>query len=686
VDNDAPEVTGRSEDSSGNGRLDSWKEIGAYLKRDVTTVRRWEKREGLPVHRHAHDRRDSVYAYRIEIDRWWQDRRNHVADKIEVDTPIAGGGRERLAWLLAAACLIGAVASTTALLVGYVRRGSRDDAELRFSILSPDATSFGAVSLSPDGRLLAFTAATRDGPARLWVRPLRSLTPQPLPGTEHAAFPFWSPDGASIGFFAQGSLKRVSVSGGTPRIVCEAPDGRGGAWNAEGVIVFSPSRESGLSRVPASGGSATPITTVARPGERGHLWPEFLPDGNHFLYLADSSEVEYHNLFVGALDTNERKRLVSLASNVEYSRDGYLVFARDRQLVAQPFDVRRLELTGQPVTLAGEVLQQWTLDHKTDFSVSDNGMLMYRGVRGVETQIVWRDRAEGQSVLVARPAEYYEPTLSPDGKRVAVDVFDPRPSPQFGKNFARVTSDIWILDAASGAGSRFTFEPGIEFDPVWSPDGRRIVFSSNRSGTVDLYQKNADGSGRDELLLESPEAKHADAWSPDGRFLVYGTFTKKTLEDIWLLPMVGDRTPVPLLQTEASEEQPQVSPDGRWVAYTSNESGKPEVYVQGFPTAAGKWQVSIGGGGDARWRSDGRELFYIAQDRRLMAVATKSGVSFEHGVPAPMFDTGMTPYWGEARNHYDVSRDGKRFLFMAPVTDDRSSPYTVVVNWAAALR
>jgi eukaryotic-like serine/threonine-protein kinase len=685
VDNEAPEVTGRSEDSSGNGRLDSWKEIGAYLKRDVTTVRRWEKREGLPVHRHAHDRRDSVYAYRIEIDRWWEDRRHHIADKIEVDTPIAGRGRERHAWSLAAAGLIAALASTATLLVAHIRPAARDDAELRFSILPPDATSFGTASLSPDGRQLAFTATTRDGPSRLWVRPLRSLTPQSLPGTEHAAFPFWSPDGGSIGFFAQGSLKRISVSGGTPRIVCEAPDGRGGAWNADGVIIFSPSRESGLSRVAASGGSATPLTTVDRPGERGHLWPEFLPDGNHFLYLADSSEVEYHNLFVGALDTKERKRLFSLASNVEYSRDGYLLFARDRQLIAQPFDVHRLEPTGQPVTLAGEVLQQ-TLDHKTDFSVSDNGMLMYRGVRGIDTQIVWRDREEGQAALVTTPAEHYEPTLSPDGKRVAVDVFDPKPSPRFGLNIARITSDIWLLDAASGAGSRFTFDPGADFDPVWSPDGTRIVFSSNRRGPVDLYLKNADGSGPDELLLDSAGDKHAQAWSPDGRFLVYGTFEKKTRTDIWLLPMAGDRTPSPLLQSEFNEDQPQISPDGRWFAYTSDESGRPEVYVRNFPSPAGKWQISTGGGGDARWRADGKELFYIAQDRRLMAVATRSGVSFEHGAPAPLFDTGMTPYWAEARNHYDVSRDSKRFLFVTPVADDRSSPYTAVVNWTAALR
>lgn len=684
MSNTAPEAMVRSEDTSGNGRLDSWKEIGAYLKRDVTTVRRWEKREGLPVHRHLHDRRDSVYAYRIELDRWWQDRRTHLSDKTSGDPVASGRGRERLAWSVAAALLVAVLASIAVLVLEYFTTPARDDVELRFSIPPPDDTSFGTVILSPDGRQLAFTAATRDGPSRVWVRPLRSLIPQALPGTEGAAFPFWSPDGQSIGFFAHGSLRRISVSGGMPEIVCAAADGRGGTWNAKGVIVFSPSRESGLSEVPASGGSASPVTSVAQ-GERGHLWPQFLPDGKHFLYLADSARPDHHNLFVGALGTPERKRLLPLASNATYTPRGYLLFARDRRLVAQPFDANRLELTGDPVTLAEEVRQAWDGDHLTDFSVADTGVLIYRSMRVAATQLLWRDRAERHSAFVTTPAEYYEPTLSPDQNRVAVDVFDPQPSPRFGFNVARVTSDIWILDASSGGASRFTFHPGADFDPVWSPDGHRIVFSSNRRGTLDLYQKRASGDATEELLLESPLAKHAQAWSPDGRFLVYATLEPATKWDLWLLPMVGDRTPVPLLRTEFNEQQVSISPDGRWFAYTSNESGRDEVYVQPFPPAGAKWQISTGGGGDARWQADGKELFYIAADRRLMAVALKGGARFESGVARPLFDTGMTPHWGTARNHYDVSRDGKRFLFMTPVDDDRSSPFTVVVNWKHAM-
>lgn len=670
-------------------RLDSWKEIAAYLKRDVTTVRRWEKREGLPVHRHLHDRRESVYAYRNEVDRWWDERRNHIADKVAAAPALPFGRRERVAWALTALFFGATLVLSGGLAIRDLREAPPDGEQLRFLEFPPVEAHFATVALSPDGRRVAFTATRRGGKPMLWVRPLHSLTAVTLPGTEDATFPFWSPDGHSIGFFAQASLKRISASGGTPQILCDAPDGRGGTWNANGTILFSPSRESGLARVPDTGGSPAPVTAVDRPRERGHVWPQFMPDGKHFIYLADSTQAEHHNLFAGALDSQDRKRLFNLASDAIYARDGYLLFAGiDGKLMAQPFDAKHLEPVGEPVPIAGEVLQQWDVDHKADFSASSNGILMFRGMRGLDTRLVWRDRVEGQSVLVATPFHYSEPTLSPDQKQIALSRFDPRPSTQFGIGVTKVTSDIWVTDARSGAGSRFTFDPAADFAPVWSPDGTRIVFSSNRTGRVSLFQKNVNGVGGEQLLLGTPGSKHAQAWSPDGRFLAYVTYDQKTHEDIWLLPMLtaaGDRTPVPLLRTEFTEEQLTISPDGRWFAYTSNESGRSEVYVQSFPSPGGKWQISTDGGGDARWRSDGRELYYIAEDRRLMAVAVRTGDRFERGVVTPMFDTGMQPHWAAARNHYDVSRDGQRLLFMSPVDDIRSSPFTVVVNWAAAI-
>ena len=672
-----------------NDRLDSWKEIGAYLKRDVTTVRRWEKRESLPVHRHLHDRRDSVYAYRHEVDRWWSERRNHLADKVSVEAGDPVRSRERLGWLLAALFLATTLVAGAVLVVRTERDGPHDAARLRFLEFPPANASVGAIALSPNGRQVAFTATPRDGKPMLWLRSLDSQAAVTLPGTEGATYPFWSPDGQSIGFFAEGRLKKISAAGGTPQIICDAPGGRGGTWNASGTILFSPSRESGLARVEDTGGSPVPVTTVDRPRERGHVWPQFLPDGKHFIFLADSSMAEYHNLFVGALETSIPKRLFRLASDAMYTPDGYLLFAAlDGKLMAQRFDTSRLEPAGEPVPLAGEVLQQWSVDHKADFSVSNTGILMFRALRGLDTRLVWRDRAGRSSVLLEAPTHYTEPTMSPDQKRVALAVFDPRPSPQFGIGVTKVTSDIWVIDAESGAGSRFTFDPAADFAPVWSPDGTRVVFSSNRGGEVGLYQKKVDGAGGEELLLGTSGSKHAQAWSPDGRYLVYVTYDPITREDLWLLPMTapGNQTPVPLLQTEFSEEQATISPDGRWLAYTSNESGRSEVYVQSFPSPGMKWQISTGGGGDARWRADGQELYYIGEDRRFMAVALKIGRTVERGAVTPLFDSGMQPHWAEARNHYDVSRDGRRLLFMSPVDDDRSSPFTVIVNWAAGLR
>ena len=667
-------------------RLDSWKEIAAYLKRDVTTVRRWEKREGLPVHRHRHEQRESVYAFAPEIDSWWQTRRGRLANNngTAEDGPTNGvdavpPARRRGAFLLVAA--LGVVAGV-ALTFGAVTRWSRDDAgssEYRFSIFPPDAMSFGTVSLSPNGRLLAFTAMTSDGIPRLFVRRLETVAAQPLPGSEDATFPFWSPSSDALGFFAGGKLRAIELSGGSPRVVADAPNGRGGTWSRKGVIVFAPDREGGLARVPAAGGNSLSVSTLA-DGERGHLWPEFLPDGDHFLFLADSAEPQFHNLLIGALSSSTRTHLFPLASNSVYAR-GQLFFARDHQLLAAPFDANRLRVTGEPVAIGDDVLQQWNLDHKTDFSVSEAGPIVFRSLSAPDTKLVWRDRAEHRSLVTLNAAQHFEPTLSPDHKHIAVDVFDPRPSKQHGFGVAKVTSDIWLMDDEGGAVSRLTFDPAADFDPVWSPDGTRIVFSSNRSGSLDLYLRRLNATAGDELLHGSPDDKHAQSWSPDGRWLVYASYSSQTRVDLWMLPLEGPRVPLPLLRSEASEEQAQISPDGHWFAYMSNESGRDEVYVQSFPKPAGKWQVSIAGGGDPRWRADGRELFYIGDDRRLMAVSVTTSEGFKSSPPVPLFDTGMKPQWGAARNLYDVSPDGQRFLFMTPVADDRVSPFTILLNW-----
>jgi Tol biopolymer transport system component len=680
-----PESANRPDATPVGGRLDSWKEIAAYLQRDVTTVRRWEKRERLPVHRHVHDKLGTVYAFKSEIDEWWLGRGHQVrasdedrrADE-DVSPPVSltdNGqtcGRERLAWVLAATFFAIAVISTVALVTTYVRTAV-DQAEYRFSIPPPERGAFGTVAVSPDGRHLAFTAYGADGIVRLWVRRLDSVEARPLAATEDAAFPFWSPDSRFIGFFAGGKLKKVEASGGAPQTVCDAVDGRGGSWNQDDVILFAPGREGALHRVAAVGGLAPAVTTVERPRHRGHLWPAFLPDGRHFLYLADSANGEHHVVYIGALDTNDAKPLLQARSNAVYTPEGFLLFARDGALVAQRFDLKKLALTDELTVITDRVAQLYGLDHKGDFSTSNTGVLVFRGGGSPLKQLTWIDRRGQRLGYIGEPADYAEPVLSPDGTRVAVSVFDPS-----SKDWA---SDIWLLDVPTGAPTRLTFDRAADFEPVWSPDGEYVAFASKRGGTLNLYRKRVSGSGPDELLLTSDTDKHSEAWSPDGRFLTYSSLESNTKYDVWLLPLEGEQKPQPFLHSQFSEGQSQISPNGRWIAYTSFESDRMEVYVRPFPAGAGQWQVSSAGGGDPRWRRDGRELFYIAADGTLMSMAVESDRVFTPGIPQPLFDTKINHLWDDARNHYDVSLDGQRFLVATPIDNLGSLPLTMVVNW-----
>jgi Tol biopolymer transport system component len=663
-------------------RLDSWKEIAAYVKRDVTTVRRWEKREGLPVHRQLHARRDSVYAYPTEIDAWWKARRNDLAGNGAADSPASAPGealwRQRwVPWTIAGLLAIVVVVAGT-----FAAKGREEKAQFRFPILPPANTSVGTMAVSPDGRHVAFSGTTDGGATRLWIQHLDSLTATSLPDTDDATLPFWSPDSDAIGFFAAGKLWTIDVAGGAPQSIADAPHGRGGTWNRDGIIVFAPDATGPLVSVAVAGGNPRPVTALGL-NERGHLWPEFLPDGRRFLFLADAMAPEYHSLSVGDLSTRRVRNLFRLASSAVYAQ-GYLLYERERKLLAQPFDAERLQVSGDPLTLADHVVQPWSLDHKTDVSVSSTGVLAFRSMGGFNADLVWRDRSEQRSAFSRASAGYSDPVFSPDQTRLAVGIFHPQPSRRYGFGTTSITSDVWLLDRSTGAATAFTSDPGAEFEPVWSPDGRRIAYSSNRRGTLDLYQKYADGGGNEELLYASPERKHALTWSPDGRFLVFAAVDAQTRFDLWLLPMTGDRRPTPLVCTHASEQQVQVSPDGRWFAYTSDESGRPEVYVQRFPSPTDRWQVSTHGGGDARWSADGRQLFYIATDRQLMSVPIQAVATFAHGKAVALFDTGMSPDWGTSRNHYDVTRDG-RVLMMAPVADDRTSPFTIVVNWNSGL-
>ncbi len=587
-----------------------------------------------------------------------------------------GRSRERLAWIVAAA-LLGLVAMLL-FIVGNIRRAPTEVGATRFVIpvsgkqsllypsISPDALLLYP-SISRDGRNLVYPDS-KEGRQQLWIRKLDSVTPQPLPGTEKTSYPaFWSPDGRFIGFFADGKLKKMQLSGGPPQSLADVPNPRGGSWNQEGVIIFAPDGTSPLYRMSANGGERIQLTTLDESRkEISHRWPLFLPDGRHFLYVARSPQRENSAIYVGSLDSKETKRLLSADSSVAYAPQGYLVLAREGTLMAQPFDVDTLSVTGAEFSVVEQV--SYAPSGLAGFSVSENGVLAYM-TGNPATQLAWFDRSGTQVGTLGQPAAYLSLRISPDEKRVAVARNDP----------PALATDISLIELARGVASRLTSDPSIDDFPVWSPDGTQIVFSSGRDGAMNLYTKLSSGAGKEEALLRSNQAEHMQDWSPDGRFLLYRTFGLRTKSDIWVLPTFGDKKPYPFLATESDEAFARFSPDGRWVAYASDDVGTSEVYVREFQGSGGSLRVSTGGGSFPCWRRDGKELFYFSGGK-LMAVDVKArATSFEPGVPKLLFEKSGT--W-----NYDVSRDGQRILIAVPVEKSSPEPITVVLNWAADLK
>jgi Tol biopolymer transport system component len=551
---------------------------------------------------------------------------------------------------------------------------------LQYTVALPGTTAVRHFALSPDGHYLAMTSD------RLWVRALDFLQPQALAGTDGATYAFWSPDGRYIGFFADGKLKKISVNGGPSQAVSDAPNARGGAWSRDGVIVFAPLNTGGLSRVPAAGGVATPVTTA----EAGfHRDPVFLADGRRFLYLAAQGKED--GIFVASLDSTENRRLILDKSKPEYfppsagNPVGHILFARDQTLMAQPIDPKTLEPRGDLFTVAEQVSRGANTGDNL-FSLSLSGMLIYQtgGTSGGgQQQHLWFDRTGkelGAAGGVARTQNNF--TLSPDGKRVAME----RAAGESSR------SDLWITDLEHATESRFTLDNSRNMYPVWSPDGAKIAFASNRGNAVfQLFQRASAGTGQDELVLGEPqEGKIPVDWSRDGRFLIFEQQSPKTGFDLWALPMTGDKKPIPLLTSEFNERQGQLSPDGRWLAYSSNESNKDEVYVQpfapGHEKVTGKWQISLTGGTQPRWRGDGKELYYMAPDRKLMALEVKATAqTFAWGTPAALFESRSALDPGNGG--YLPDRDGKRFLIVTAAGDRaEASPLTVVVNWLAGVK
>jgi len=560
---------------------------------------------------------------------------------------------------------------------------------MRFQIPpTVELSESGVVSLSPDGRQLAFVGIGSDGIARLWIRAMDSLNFRPLPGSETAIGPpfFWSPDGRFIAFDAGGKLKKVDVSGGPPQILCDLPSvAVGGSWNRDGDIIVGQA-PGGLLRVRDTGGAATPLTAldVSRK-EEYHLLPSFLPDGRHFVYLRVSPRTpEASGTYVGTLDAKPEeqstRRLMPYEVGLAYgpphdSGPGHLLFVRQGTIMAQPFDATRLALAGDPAVVAGRV---GSFRDGAFFAISANDVLVYR-TADTDFQITWFDRQGGVAGRVSEPGRFRSVALSSDGARAIASRANPEDTAK---------ADLWLLDLSRNSGStRLTTGSGIAEFPVWSPDGKRIAFTFNNNT---VYQMLASGEGEPEKVQQSISSAgliQTSGWSPDGRFLLYTVFDSATKNrDIWVLPPTG--IPVPFVRTEFDEEQARFSPDGRWIAYASNKSGAFEIYARAFTTdlsggSAGTGAsvlVSHGGGTAPRWRGNGNELFYLASDGKMMAVQVTTGQEFRAATPTPLFQTPAGAMVG------DVTADGERFLLVTPVGSSASAPFTVVLNWTAGLK
>ena len=562
------------------------------------------------------------------------------------------------------------------LLILYFGEKSPERQVFRFSIPPPQNTSFqntafNTFTVSPDGRMVACITGDSVNKNNLWVRPLNEMVAQRLAGTADALLPFWSPDSRFIGFVAGGKLKKISASGGPALTLCDAAGSRGGTWNNDGVIVFSPG-SGPLYRVSASGGVATQLTNLdTARHEVSHRFPFFLPDGNHFLYYIVASGAE-SGVFVGSLDGKTHQHLVNAASFATYAQ-GYILYLREQTLMAQPFDESGLTLKHDAFPLAEDVATSPLITGSALFSTSLNGVLLYQpGSSGLGLQAIWYDRSGRQTGSVGEPDAFTAVRISPDGRQVAASLAD-----------SKTKNDvIWIYDLARGIRTRFTSDPNRNWLPVWSPDGNNIVFVSDRNGNADIYKRPSNRVSPEEPLLQTPADERPADWSRDGKFIMYFSLgNSKTGADIGVLPVVGDRKPVPFLQTEFDESSPRFSPDTRWVGFTSNESGKNEVYVVPFPGPGAKYQISISGGTHLRWRRDGKEVYFISPEGKVMAAEVKSaGAKFEVGKVQSLFEAHVGSF---TDGLYDVSADGRRFLIITAPEGRVSAGINVVVNWEA---
>ena len=537
--------------------------------------------------------------------------------------------------------------------------------------------SFSArdMAVSPNGHTVAATGYQESArKSVVWIYEVGSQDAKPLADTEDASFPFWSADGKSLGFFADGKLKKLDIEGGTVQTLCDAPSGRGGTWNKDGVILFTPSGQlgGGLYRIAASGGTPTLVSSPDNSlEEQSQRWPFFLPDGKHFLYVSFGRLGGLSGgIYVGSLDSNDRHLLTKATGNATYAAPGYLLYYRDKTLFAQHFDLNKLALGGEPAPILTEVEYLPRL-MRASFAASDGGLLVAQNSSAVTlSQLIWFDRKGNQVGAVGKPDVFANLSIAPNGKSVAVDRTDT----------GNQNTDVWIYELQGDGTKRVTFDPAIDAMPVWSPDASRLAFTSSRQNVFDLYLKNADGAQAEKPVEHGDVDQYPNDWSRDGKYLLYVRG-----KDLWFVTFPDMKSTL-FLKAASTLKNSQLSPDGKWAAYASNESGKWEIYVTSFPDGRGKWQISSRGGEQPRWRGDGKELFYLSSDGKVMAVPVTEGTNFDAGAPIALFQANPRERGATTEQaFYDVARDGQRFLINTLPKQQDVEPMTIILNWAAKL-